>query len=76
MEKTAHQYRSGSFDGLLGGPDLQQYFKSSFAKSMALETTKSLNFDLDLTGEDCDAYRHRFNTIGSQRQASENVYDK
>lgn len=78
MEKTA-QYLSGSFDGLSGyggGPDLQQYFKSSFAKSMALETTKSLNFDLNLTGggDDRDAYhRHRYNTIGSQRQVSEKI---
>lgn len=76
MEKTA-QYLSGSFDGLSGyggGADLQQYFKSSFAKSMALETTKSLNFDLNLTGggdDDRDAYhRYRYNTIGSQRQVS------
>ncbi|XP_050421873.1 uncharacterized protein LOC126834172 [Adelges cooleyi] len=47
MERSA--YLSGSFDGLSGGTG-HHYFKSSFAKSMALETTKSLNFDLDVVG--------------------------
>jgi len=74
MERN--HYLSGSFDGLSDGDRDQhqvhhqrQYFKSSFAKSMALETTKSLNFaDLDLTGND------RYNTIGSQRQVITNNY--
>jgi len=71
MERN--HYLSGSFDGLSDGDRDQQlhrdhhqrqYFKSSFAKSMALETTKSLNFaDLDLTGGN-----NRYNTVGSQRQ--------
>jgi len=65
MERS--HYLSGSFDGLSDDQHhvhhQRQYFKSSFAKSMALETTKSLNFaDLDLTGND------RYNTVGSQRQ--------
>jgi len=65
MERN-HYYLSGSFDGLSDGDHHQgQYFKSSFAKSMALETTKSLNFaDLDLTGTD------RYNTVGSQRKVN------
>jgi hypothetical protein len=37
---------------------------------MALETTKSLGFDLNLTGND---HRHRYNTIGSQRQVSHRI---
>jgi len=66
MERN--HYLSGSFDGLSDGDrdhvlNQRQYFKSSFAKSMARETTKSLNFaDLDLTGND------RYNTVGSHRQ--------
>lgn len=35
---------------------------------MALETTKSLNFDLNLTGN--DRHHRQYNTIGSQRQVS------
>ncbi|XP_022167685.1 uncharacterized protein LOC111031879 isoform X2 [Myzus persicae] len=70
MERN--HYLSGSFDGLSDGDrdqhhvlNQRQYFKSSFAKSMALETTKSLNFaDLDLTGNE------RYNTVGSHRQAN------
>lgn len=66
MEKNGH-YMSGSFDGL---SDVGHYFKSSFAKSMALETTKSLNCGLDLTaGHD---HHHRYNTIGSHRQVRAN----
>lgn len=64
MEKNGH-YLSGSFDGLSDGGE--HYFKSSFAKSMALETTKSLNFDLDMTGNDPYYRQNRYNTIGSQR---------
>lgn len=62
-------YLSGSFDGLSDGVDNDQrhYFKSSFAKSMALETTKSLNFDLDLTGNDHRQQPVRYNTIGSRQ---------
>ncbi|XP_025421619.1 uncharacterized protein LOC112691549 isoform X2 [Sipha flava] len=58
---------SGSFDGLSDDDGHHHRFKSSFAKSMALETTKSLGFDLNLTGND---HRHRYNTIGSQRQVN------
>ncbi|XP_050539774.1 uncharacterized protein LOC126904633 [Daktulosphaira vitifoliae] len=46
------QYLSGSFDGLSSNTG-HHYFKSSFAKSMAFETAKSLNFELDTVG-DCD----------------------
>lgn len=59
MEKN--HYHSGSFDGLSDAG--HHLFKSSFAKSMALETTKSLNFDLDFT-----AGNDRYNTIGSSRR--------
>ncbi|XP_025193738.1 uncharacterized protein LOC112593531 isoform X2 [Melanaphis sacchari] len=72
MERN--HYLSGSFDGLSNGDHdhhQRQYFKSSFAKSMALETTKSLNFaDLDLTGKE------RYNTIGSQRQLYDDLRSK
>lgn len=71
--KNDHRYRSGSFDGLSdAGGNHRHYFKSSFAKSMALETTKSLSFDLDLTGGNND--QQRFNTIGSpHRQVRKNI---
>ncbi|VVC39703.1 Hypothetical protein CINCED_3A009278 [Cinara cedri] len=68
MDKTHYYHLSGSFDGLSDGGQQHHYFKSSFAKSMALETTKSLNSDLDLmTGNNGDG---RYNTIGSQRQVN------
>lgn len=68
MEKNGH-YLSGSFDGL---SDVGHYFKSSFAKSMALETTKSLNFGLDLTAGHDHHHHNRYNTIGPHRQVRTN----
>lgn len=69
MEKNDHYLLSGSFDGLSDAAgDGGHYFKSSFAKSMALETTKSL----DMTRN--NALQQRYNTIGSQR-VNIDVYD-